>query len=541
MSALKKPTRYTGKTVPLFAQISELKEKLSAENANLSDFIFGNTPPSAVNLEEAVIGACLLDREAFGICVQNVQLKASDFYRLAHEAIFDAMHTLKERNAPIDLLTVSQFFIDAKREDEIGGVYHLVELTDRVGSAANVEYHSRIIKEKAFARELIAVCTSTIREAYDGQTDIFDLYDRVNEKTRASNPKAILRVQTMDEALKEGKAEPIRKMLLGSLLREGDMCLMFGDEGTGKSVGVVQIGLAISKGLPLFGDGVNFKNECAPKKTLFFDFELENAELFQRYNESGHAYQFGEKRKNEKGEEYIASDMFRRVDMNPDNFDGSDESDILRTVQNTIEREQPEFIIIDNLTWLTSEAQDTAVAASFMKMFLRLRRKLGFTIIVVAHTPKRNNSEPLESKHMAGSSKLKDFAKNVIGISPSKQGDGIIYVKHLKMRNGEKVYTNQNVIQCSIEKNNGLLQWHFMGFNDETVHLATPTIEMSEDEICKEARKLRDEKGMTWEEILTEMSLPFSRTTLSRKVEKWELKNAVSLKNAAAFDELVKN
>ena len=527
MSHTKKAVRPTGKNAAVFAQIEDLKAELSKKNVDLSGLIFGNMPPNAMDLEYVVLGACLIDAAALGVCVENAQLKPSDFYSSAHEYIFAAMLELKEKNAPIDLLTVAQYFNDAKRADDIGGAYYLVELTNRVASAANIEYHARIIKEKAFARELIATCTGAIREAYDGQTDVFDLYDRVNEKTRASNPKAILRVQTMDEALKEGKAEPIRKMLLGSLLREGDMCLMFGDEGTGKSVGVVQIGLAISKGLPLFGDSVNFRNECEPKKTLFFDFELENAELFQRYNEAGHAYVFG--------------DMFKRVDMNPDNFDGNDETDIMKTVQNTIEREKPEFIIIDNLTWLTSEAQDTAVAASFMKMFLRLRRKHGFTIVVVAHTPKRNNSEPLESKHMAGSSKLKDFAKNVIGISPSKQGDGIIYVKHLKMRNGEKVFTNQNVIQCSIEKSHGLLQWHLMGFNDETVHLATPTVEMSEEDICREAKKLRDEKGMTWDDILIEMSLPFSRTTLSRKVEKWELKNIVAITNTAAFSDFLKN
>ena len=527
MSALPKTARRTGKNASVFSEIDTLREQLAASNVDISTLIFGGVVPSAPELEAVLIGACLVDAAAFGVCVENAQLKAADFYDNRHAAIFGVMAELKEKNAPIDLITVSQSFLDAKRQDDIGGVYYLVELSNRVGSAANVEYHGRIVKQKAEQRNIIAVCTQGIRDAYDGKTDVYDLYDELNAKTRASNPKSILRVQTMDEALKEGKAEPIRKMLLGSLLREGDMCLMFGDEGTGKSVGVVQIGLAISKGLPLFGDGVNFANECAPKKTLFFDFELENAELFARYNESGNAFVFG--------------DMFKRVDMNPDNFDGNDETDILRTVQNTIEREKPEFVIIDNLTWLTSEAQDTAVAASFMKMFLRLRRKHGFTIIVVAHTPKRNNSEPLESKHMAGSSKLKDFAKNVIGISPSKQGDGIIYVKHLKMRNGEKVFTNQNVIQCNIEKNGGLLQWHFMGFNDETVHLATPTVEMTDDEICVQAMKLRDEKGMTWEEILTEMSLPFSRVTLYRKVQKYELKNVSMLTNLAAFDDLVKN
>lgn len=524
MQSLKKHLPKSGKVHQLHIENAALRAKLENGNVDLSEFVFGQVQPQAVELEETILGACLLEQGAFKIV--NEILNENDFYVEKNQIIFSCFRQMTEKPIAIDLVTASQFVRDNGHADQIGGVYHLMELMNRVGSAANIEHHARIVYQKSHARKMINFCTEAIRNAYDGSSDIFDLYDVLNERTRLSNPKAILRSMSMDEALKEGKAEPIRKQLIGSLLREGDMCLMFGDEGTGKSVGAVQIGLAVANGLPLFGDDVNFKNECAPKKTLLFDFELETPELFQRYNEVGNAYKFG--------------DNFRRVDMNPENFEGGDENAVLRTVQNIIEKERPEFVIIDNLTWLTSEAQDTAVAATFMKMFLRLRKKLGFTIIVIAHTPKRNTSEPLESKHMAGSSKLKDFAKNVIGISPSKLGDGIIYVKHLKMRNGEKVFTNQNVIQACIEKCDGLLQWRFMGLTDESLHLATPTIEMSEDEICQRAMKLRDEKQMTWEEILTEMSLPFTRTTLFRKVQKYEMLNAEKLKNAKDFDSVLK-
>lgn len=523
MQSLKKVLPKAGKVHQLHIENAALRAKLENGNVDLSQFVFGEVQPQAVELEETILGACLLDSTAFKVV--NEILNENDFYVEKNQILFKAFRLMAEKPLAIDLVTTSQFLKDNNFSEQIGGTYHLIELSNRVASAANIEHHARIVYQKAHSRRLIAFCTEAIRNAYDGASDVFDLYDNLNERTRLSNPKAILRSMTMDEALKEGKAEPIRKQLIGSLLREGDMCLMFGDEGTGKSVGAVQIGLAVANGLPLFGDTVNFKNECEPKKTLLFDFELETPELFQRYNEIGNAYKFG--------------DNFRRVDMNPENFEGGDETAVLRTVQNIIEKERPEFVIIDNLTWLTSEAQDTAVAATFMKMFLRLRKKLGFTIIVIAHTPKRNTSEPLESKHMAGSSKLKDFAKNVIGISPSKLGDGIIYVKHLKMRNGEKVFTAQNVIQACIEKCDGLLQWRFMGLTDESLHLATPTIEMTEEQICKEAIKLRDEKKMSWEEILVEMSLPFTRTTLWRKVQKYEIAHADKSKNAKDFNDFL--
>lgn len=528
MQSIRKATQRTGKIHQLVIENQQLVERLKNANVDLSDSVFNQVSPNAVELEGIVLGACLIDKDAFRIV--NEILNPLDFYEEKNQTLFSVMREMSEKPIAIDLATVAQFLRDKKLTDDIGGSYYLIELTNRVGSAANLEHHARIVFQKAQSRRLIVACTNAIRDAYASETDIFDLYDMLNEQTRVSNPKSLLRVQTMNAALTEGKSQPVRKQLVGTLLRENDMCVLFGDAGTGKSLLAIQIAEAIAKGKCLFGDEKNFKNECEPKKTLFFDFELETAELFDRYSESGLAYDFGEN--------------FQRVDMNPDNFDFSEGDDkLIRTVQQIIEKNQPEFIVIDNITWLTSEAQDTAIAGNFMKLFLRLQKRLGFTMIVIAHTPKRNTSEQIESKHLAGSRQIVNYAKNVIAVSPSKLGAGIVYLKHLKMRNGEMIFNADNVLQCCIEKPQGsaFLQWRVMAQTSEELHLATTLIEMTDDEIATHAIDLRKNRNMTWDEILTELSLPFTRFTLKRKVEKYEERNAERLKNTAEFEAELKS
>jgi archaellum biogenesis ATPase FlaH len=514
MSALKQPSRTrTGKTVPLFAQINELRERLTSENADLSSFVFGAVAPQALPLEEAILGACLLDRDAFPIASET--LKADDFYVEAHKTIFHAMQQLREKNFPIDLLTVSQYMLDNKLAEEIGGAYFLVELTNKVGSGANVEYHSRVVKQKAFARELIGVCTQATRDAYDGTLDIFDLYDRVNAKTRASNPKSLLRTMKMNEALAIGKKEPVRNHLIGGLIREGDVSILFGDAGTGKSGLAVQIGLNVANGTAMFGDASKFPNACKPLKTLFVDLELETRELFDRYSESDLAFDFGEN--------------FFRTDLNPDNFDMEDGGEkIIRALTSAIEKEKPKFVIVDNITWLTSESQDAAVATAFMKTLLKLRRLHDLTILVIAHTPKRNTAEPITANHLAGSKNLVNFAKNLIAVAPSSQDPQKKYIKHLKSRNGMIEYDGANVVTCVLDKPLGsaFLEWKFIGTGDESEHLTKPNLEMSEDELCQKVIETMTEMKLSVERVIVEMSLPYTRPTLDRKIRQYKEKKA---------------
>lgn len=153
--------------------------KNAPNNESLSNFVFGKVQPQAVPLEEAVLGALMLDREALPMVMDT--LRPESFYLESHQQIYRAIIRLFERSNPVDLLTVTEELKKAGELDKIGGGYYLVELSNRVASAANIEYHARIIAQKHIQRELIGVSTRTIRDAYEDTTDVFNLLDEAEK------------------------------------------------------------------------------------------------------------------------------------------------------------------------------------------------------------------------------------------------------------------------------------------------------------------------------------------------------------------------
>ncbi|MBK9487721.1 MAG: replicative DNA helicase [Haliscomenobacter sp.] len=142
---------------------------------DLSSFVFGKVPPQAIPLEEAVLGALMIDKDALTSVLDILQ--ADSFYLDAHQLIYKAMLRLFERSQPIDLLTVTEELKKTAHLEAIGGPYYLVELTNKVASSANIEYHGRLIAQKFIQRELIRVSNDIIRNAYEDTTDVFDLLD----------------------------------------------------------------------------------------------------------------------------------------------------------------------------------------------------------------------------------------------------------------------------------------------------------------------------------------------------------------------------
>jgi replicative DNA helicase len=146
---------------------------------DLSALVFGKVQPQALQLEEAVLGALMLDKDAMPTVLDL--LRPDSFYSEAHQYIYKAILELFRTSKPIDLLTVTEELRRMGAIEAIGGAYYLVELTNRVGSAANIEYHARIIAQKHIQRELIKVSTSIIRDAYEDTTDVFDLLDKAEQ------------------------------------------------------------------------------------------------------------------------------------------------------------------------------------------------------------------------------------------------------------------------------------------------------------------------------------------------------------------------
>ena len=135
--------------------------------------VVGTVPPQAVELEEAVLGALMLERDSI-IAVQEY-ITADTFYTEEHRIIYRAIESLSAELKPIDLYTVTERLKVRKELKKVGGASYLAQLTQKVGSAANVEFHAKIIAQKYVQRELIRSATEIQRRSYDEDQDVTDL------------------------------------------------------------------------------------------------------------------------------------------------------------------------------------------------------------------------------------------------------------------------------------------------------------------------------------------------------------------------------
>jgi replicative DNA helicase len=155
--------------------MAQKKMQSSSSSVVNAGIEFGKIPPQALELEEAVLGAVMLEKDAI-LQVIDI-LKPESFYKEAHQKIFAAIIDLTSANKAIDLLTVTEELRKKKHLEEVGGPVFVAQLTTRVASAAHVEFHARIVAQKHIQRELIRVSSEIQNRAFDESSDVDDLLD----------------------------------------------------------------------------------------------------------------------------------------------------------------------------------------------------------------------------------------------------------------------------------------------------------------------------------------------------------------------------
>jgi replicative DNA helicase len=140
----------------------------------------GKIPPQAIDLEEAVLGAMMIDKKGIDDVIDILHSDA--FYEIRHQEIYAAIYELFQNSQPIDLLTVSSLLKKKGKLDLAGGDFHLIRLTQKVASSAHIEFHARIILQKYIQRKLISISSEIIESSYDETTDVFDLLDSAEAK-----------------------------------------------------------------------------------------------------------------------------------------------------------------------------------------------------------------------------------------------------------------------------------------------------------------------------------------------------------------------
>ena len=152
----------------------------ASENQQIVSLSDGKIPPQAIDLEEAVIGAMLIDEKGVNEVIDI--LSPEIFYKKSHQLIFESIQRLFRESEPIDLLTVSADLKKNKNFEIIGGDFYLINLSQKVSSSAHIEYHSRIIQQKFIQRKLISISNEIIQKSYNESTDVLDLLDEAESK-----------------------------------------------------------------------------------------------------------------------------------------------------------------------------------------------------------------------------------------------------------------------------------------------------------------------------------------------------------------------
>lgn len=139
----------------------------------------GKLPPQATDLEEAVLGALMLEKNALNAVIEF--LKPEHFYVEANKVIYQAIVELFKATEPVDMRTVVNQLRKSGQIESVNGAYYIAELTSKVSSAANIEYHARVIIEMAIKRNLIEIASRIHHDAYEDTTDVFELLDRTEQ------------------------------------------------------------------------------------------------------------------------------------------------------------------------------------------------------------------------------------------------------------------------------------------------------------------------------------------------------------------------
>lgn len=315
---------------------------------------------------------------------------------------------------------------------------------------------------------------------------IFDAIARDFERMEAAKdsiPEVVgmLRIKSANDTLTEAKQRPDPKPLWLSLWYEGEVCCLFADSNLGKSIYAVQIAESIAR----------------TQRVLYFDFELSDKQFQLRYtDEEGNAYRF--------------SDNFLRAEVNKESLDVSNfEDNIISNIEEAALQSGARMLIIDNLTWICSNSEKGDVAGRFMMKLTALKQKHDFSVLVIAHTPKRSQANPITQNDLAGSKKLYNFFDSCFSIGISAKDAGLRYVKQMKVRHGEFEYGADNVIVYQIDRINSFLQFILVGYATEKEHLK----EQSDNDMSQDEQLVKEliAKGLSVREVGRQLNMSRSK------------------------------
>jgi hypothetical protein len=321
------------------------------------------------------------------------------------------------------------------------------------------------------------------------------------KEINGSEPEFI--IKRAGKWLKDGAKLPEPKMLFDRFWFEGELCIMFADTNSGKSVLAVQIGDSISKGEPI----PTLQMTATPCGVLYIDYELTDKQFQQRYcTKNNWNYKF--------------SNKFCRAVTNPQANKMYKFSSYQEYLENEIENSlliaKAKVLIIDNITCLNYDAHHATGALNLMRSLQAIKAKYNISILVLAHTPKRNPVKPITKNDLQGSKMLINFCDSAFAIGESQTQSGTRYLKQIKQRSTKQHYGSENICLGKIEKSGNFLRFKLDGYDLETAHLQRKN-EQYRKGIGERVLELRGQ-GISIRKIAVELNL--SASMVNRIIKK---------------------
>ena len=302
------------------------------------------------------------------------------------------------------------------------------------------------------------------------------------ESSHETDNIGMFTIRTANRTIAEAAMRPNPRQLYQELWYEGEVCCLFSDSNLGKSIYAVQMADTIATLRPV----------------LLVDCELTDKQFQMRYTDI------------DTGVMHIFPELLYRAEINPNTLDVKDyETKIFHHIEAAAQHMKCNIIIIDNLTYLCNSSDKGVDAGLFMMKLMNLKKKYGWSLLIIAHTPKRSLMSPITQNDLAGSKKLYNFFDSVFAIGKSAKDSRLRYVKQLKVRAGEFRYDSSNVIVYEIEKTDGFVHFEFKEFSTEKEHLK----ERTEKEITSTHRNVHELKsqGKSTREIAAYLGLSKSK------------------------------
>ena len=271
--------------------------------------------------------------------------------------------------------------------------------------------------------------------------------ERINDELKSSvepPENRLFTIKTANQTIEDAASRPDPTDLYMRLWHEGEVCCLFSDSNLGKSIFAVQMAEEIARN----------------HKVLLIDCELSDKQFQLRYTD------------NETGEHHQFPNNLLRAEINPLSFTSQNYEDaIIDNIELMACEQKASIIIIDNISYICKTSEKGEEAGHMMVRLTHLKMKYGWSLLVIAHTPKRSLWNPITQNDLAGSKRLYNFFDSVFAIGKSAQDSHLRYVKQLKVRIEKFEYDENNVMVFRIEKTNAFLHFELIGFSSERDHL----------------------------------------------------------------------